>query len=234
VICEYVTWEECFSAADRMVAGQLRHAMAVCDVGGGANPFVATRERGALALDYTVVDVDAGELAKAPRDVRRVHADVADVDAPETFDLVVSRQLAEHVRDPAALHASIYRMLKPGGAAVHLFPTLWTVPFVANALLPERLSERILLRLQPNRRRSGRLGKFPAYYRWCRGPTRGQIHRLEGLGYRVERYTVAFGHGYYRKAMPLQRLEDAKGRLLRRFPVPLLTTYAVVLLRKPG
>ena len=77
--------------------------------------------------------------------------------------------------------------------------------------------------------------KFPAYYRWCRGPTRRQRERLESTGFEIERYLGYFGHYYYDRVKPLERLGDALSRTLVRHPVPGLTAYSLVVLRRrPG
>lgn len=51
---------------------------------------------------------------------------------PQSFDVVESQNVAEHVRDPEAMHHNIHAMLKPGGVAIHFFPTLFAVPFIVN------------------------------------------------------------------------------------------------------
>jgi hypothetical protein len=77
--------------------------------------------------------------------------------------------------------------------------------------------------------------KFPAYYRWCRGPTRAQIERLSAIGYDVLEYQGYFGHaGYYNKLGPLRRLHAAKTDYLVRNPNPHFTSYARVVLSKPS
>jgi SAM-dependent methyltransferase len=40
----------------------------------------------------------------------------------QSFDLVVSHQVFEHVQNPGEAFAEIARVLKPGGASLHLFP----------------------------------------------------------------------------------------------------------------
>lgn len=49
-----------------------------------------------------------------------------------SFDLVLSNQVIEHVRDLDLLFAEICRVLAPGGVAVHFFPTreIWLEPHV--------------------------------------------------------------------------------------------------------
>ncbi|MDQ3630138.1 MAG: class I SAM-dependent methyltransferase [Actinomycetota bacterium] len=206
--------------------------MAVCEIGGGANPLLPRAERDDLRLDYTLVDIDAGELAKAPEDVRKMELDITAAPLPRRFDLIISNQLAEHVRDPEPMHRNVRAMLRPGGLAIHFFPTLYSAPFVLNRLIPERLAERTLLRLQPYRA-TAKHGKFPAYYRWCRGPTRRQLQRLVSTGFEIDEYIAGFGHAYYLRVPILQRFEEAKTRLLLRHPVALLTSYAIVVLRRP-
>lgn len=190
-------------------------------------------ERDRLGIAYTLVDIDGRELAKAPDDVRKIELDITSSAPPRSFDVVISMHLAEHVRDPKAMHRNVRAMLQPGGVAIHFFPTLYAAPFMVNRVIPEKLAERVLLRLQPYRGSGGNRGKFPAYYRWCRGPTRRQVLRLLSIGLEVDEYVAGFGHAYYCRASVLQRLEDAKTQLLLRHPVALLTSYAIIVLRRP-
>jgi SAM-dependent methyltransferase len=53
--------------------------------------------------------------------------------ADNTFDIILSSDVMEHVRDTASAYREIYRCLKPGGA--HIF----TIPFDENALTTKTL-----------------------------------------------------------------------------------------------
>jgi SAM-dependent methyltransferase len=207
----------------------------VCEVGGGANPALGLEFVRAHGIDYTVVDISEDELTKAPDGYRKLLGDVASPDfvAPARYDLVFSRMVAEHVRRPEQFHRNVYGMLVEGGRALHFFPTLYALPFVLNRLVPDAVSERLLQVVQPGRGRQGRHGKFPAFYHWCRGPTRRQLERFHGVGFTVEEYIGFFGHAYFRKLRPLQVIEDWIAASLVRHPVPLLTSYAYVVLLKP-
>lgn len=209
-------------------------ARRVCDVGGGARPSLPLDAIERLGLDYVVLDISAEELAKAPAGYQTLEADIAGDDLPELepFDLVFSRMLAEHIAEPERFHTNVRALLRDDGIAFHLFPTLYELPFLVNRLLPVRTSERFLLRLDPARRREGRKPKFPAYYRWCRGPHRRQLERFERLGYEIEEYVGFFGHDYLAKVKPIQRLEDRLAATLLRHPAPLFTSYAYVVLRR--
>jgi SAM-dependent methyltransferase len=207
----------------------------VVEIGAGANPtlpadFVASR-----GIVYTLLDISQAELDKAPVGYLKVCVDIcADEPFPEgQYDFAFSRMLAEHVPDGTRFHRDIRSLLREDGYAVHLFPTLFALPFLINAMLPEALAEKLLHLLQPGRERSGLQGKFPAHYSWCRGPLQSQIRRFERLGYEVEQYLGFYGHGgYYRKIPILKRTHEWLSRILCRHPVPALTSFAEVVLVK--
>jgi 2-polyprenyl-3-methyl-5-hydroxy-6-metoxy-1,4-benzoquinol methylase len=209
----------------------------VCDLGGGANPILTLEEIGRLGLRYEVVDVSPGELAKTPEGYATVQADALDPafgPAHGPYDLITSGFVAEHMPDPARFHANVRAALAPGGFAIHAFPTLYEPAFVANRLLPERVADPILRRLQGGREAQGAHGKFHAYYRWCRGPSRRQLRRLRAAGFEVVEYVGYFGHGYFGPVKPLDRLEQRLSEALERRPVAALTSYACVVLRRPA
>lgn len=206
----------------------------VIEIGGGANPSFTTEQVRALGLDYTLLDISAEELAKAPPGYRTICADISstNLNIDSEHDFAFSHMLAEHVRDGERFHRNVLRLLRPGGYALHFFPTLWAPPFVANRLLPERAADRVLARLIPGRDRY-RQAKFPAYYDWCRGPTRRQIARFERIGYHVEAYDGYYGHPQYYDRLPaLRKLHLRTSEFLSRHPRPGLTSFATVLLRK--
>lgn len=208
----------------------------VLEIGGGANPALSIDEIRDLGLDYTVLDISATELQKAPAGYSKVVADIAAPQLPgelhEAFDFAFSKMLAEHVRSGEDFHRNVLAALAPGGHAFHFFPTLFSAPFLANKLLPEWLSARLLRRFAP--RDEHMRNKFPAYYSWCRGPTAGMQSNLNRLGYRIVRYVGFFGHSYYRKLPALDRLQNAVARLLIRSPVPSLTSFAYLVVQKPN
>lgn len=42
------------------------------------------------------------------------------------FDLIISEQVIEHVKDQRAFFDELHRVLKPGGLSLHTFPAYWT------------------------------------------------------------------------------------------------------------
>jgi SAM-dependent methyltransferase len=209
----------------------------VLELGAGANPtfdldFVTSHN-----LDYSILDISATELNKAPDGYRKIEADISTprIRLDCQFDFVFSRMLAEHLPDGEVFHRNVLELLSPAGHAFHFFPTLFAPPFVANRLLPEQLAESLLHLMQRGRGQEGKHAKFPARYSWCRGPTKSQVERLEKLGYTVEEYIGFFGHsGYYEKVPAVKRLHEAISSWFMRHPVPQLTSFAYLLLRKPS
>jgi len=205
----------------------------VCEVGGGANPALSIDFISGNGVDYTILDISEPELQKAPAGYKTIVGDICNstLAVTDRFDLVFSQMLAEHVSDAELFHRNVRSLLVDGGFACHFFPTLYAAPFVLNRLVPEAIASWILDLAAPRDRH--RHDKFPAFYRWCRGPTRRQIKRLEDLRFAVLRYTGFFGHGYYyQKLPPIRVVHEWLTQILLRHPSPYLTSFAVVLLRR--
>lgn len=211
-------------------------AQAVGELGGGANPVLADDSAWGFVPTRAVYDISPAELGKAAAHLDKRQADLcAPLDGDgEQYDLVFSKMLCEHLPDPETFHRNCFHLLRPGGRSVHFFPTLYALPFLVNRLIPEQAARRVLGLVQPGRLDNPLTEKFPAYYRWCRGPTAASRRRFEDLGFEVEQWQAGFGHSYYRRVPgPLDRLEQAKTERLIRRPVPALTSFATIVLRKP-
>jgi SAM-dependent methyltransferase len=205
----------------------------VCELGAGANPALEHHEIDSRGLEYTLLDISSAELEKAPPEFRKVQADLCacQLELDTQYDFVFSRMLLEHVVDARQFHANVWRMLRPGGVAFHFFPTLYSPVFLANWLIRPNWSERLLRAAAP--RDPQREKKFAAYYRWCQGPSSRQIRRYAELGYDVLAYQGFFGHGYYTRVPALGRLHRVVSEWLVAHPLPLLTSYAYLVLRRP-
>lgn len=214
---------------------QTERADSVLEVGSGANPTLPPADLEDLAIRrYTTNDVSPEELAKAPPRYETLVADLSGPGwVPEVpYDLIFSRMVNEHIKDGRRYYSNLFDALRPGGLTVHCFATLYALPFVTNRLIPERVSRKLLAAVNPRDEHDH--GKFRAYYSWSRGPTRRSIERFESLGFAVEEYEGYFGHDYYRRIAPLDAVERMKARVLAKHPLPQLTSYAVVKLRRPA
>lgn len=207
-------------------------ARTICDVGGGANPVLPLQFINENQLDCTVLDISIDELEKAPSGYKKL---VQDIEAEnfglsEQFDFVITKMMAEHISNGERFHKNIYSMLKPGGVAVHYFPTLFALPFLVNKITPEWLSSLLLDIFLPRDRY--RLGKFPAYYSWCYGPTRPMLTMLSELGYEILEYRCFFGNIYYQRIPIIRDLHKHYSNYLTKHPNPYFTSFAQVILRK--
>ena len=202
----------------------------VLDVGAGRSPQLSVEETEQLGVHYALLDISAEELEHAPSGFDRVVGDMGaeHVDVDEPYDFVFSKDLAEHVRDGSRFFANTFELLRPGGVAFHFFPTLYSLPLVVNKLLPGSLTEPLLMRMRPDRRL-----KFPAHYSWTRGPTDRQLARLESVGFDVVAYVGGFGHRYYEKVPPAQRMARHAWDFARRHELYDLTNYAYLIVRRP-
>jgi uncharacterized UPF0146 family protein len=218
---------------DRLIAGS--GIKRVCEVGGGANPAIPLDLINKYKLNYTLLDISNEELAKAPNEYQKIQADISspNLKLDGKFDLIFSIMLAEHVPNGHTFHTNVLNLLHNGGYALHVFPTMYSPAFVVNRMLPEQVSKQILWALSPHRKTDDKKLKFPAYYSWCRGPLQSQIQMFKNLGFEVEEYIGFFGTpAYFRKIKPILVIDNWLSSLLVKYPQPLVTSYAFVVLRK--
>ena len=236
----YGSWREGFRDFPDTLRALLadERPTSMCDIGGGAQAALTVPEVEALGLRYTLLDISPAELEKSPAEYHKVCADITQPNLAqglhERFDLIHSHMLAEHIRKPEVFHSNVFALLNPGGTAIHFMPTLWDPAFVLNRILPEAVMRRALSILQPNRRLEFDQGKFPAYYRWCRGPSQKQVNRYRKIGFEIEVIHAYFGTGYGMRIPGLSRVFDGWTSFFVKHPVPLLTSYCAVVLKKPA
>jgi SAM-dependent methyltransferase len=207
----------------------------ILEVGSGANPTLDPEYVHAHKLRYVTSDLSEEELEKADPEFERLVIDVsAEIDTAlyGSYDCVFSRMVGEHIRDGAQYHKNIFKVLRPGGLAVHCMSCLGTLPFVMNRMLPDGLTDLLLRFFAP--RPKEKHGKFKAYYSWASGPSKNMIERFKSVGFEIVEYIGCFGHLYYQNRAPLlHRLEKYKTMRLLQHPVPQLCSYATLILRKP-
>ena len=232
---DFPGWGAAPSFLDTLVA---RYApKTILEVGSGANPTMSIDDVRRWNIQYITSDIDENELKKADSIYTTYCMDfsqgVVPADLTGRFDLIFSRMVNEHVKDGRLYHSNIFRMLAPGGIAVHAFSTLYALPFLVNYMMPVALSEKVLKFFSP--RDVYQHGKFPAYYSWSRGPTGRSIAGFRKIGYEVISYDGYFGHEYYRhKSKFIHRLERLKSQLMLKVQTPMFCAYGVVVLRKPS
>jgi SAM-dependent methyltransferase len=206
----------------------------ILELGGGRLPSFTLSQMPRNVADYTVNDIDERELALTSKDYDKACFDVTgDVSKfAGQFDVVFSRTLIEHVKDGRKMHRNVLSLLKPGGVAFHMAPTLYALPFLVNKWLPEDLSEKVLHLLHPNRR--SEKSKFPAYYSWCFG-NRGKMARmLRDIGYENASIRTFYGHGYFEKVPIVRDIDGALSALFARNDWSTFGSYAHIIATSGG
>lgn len=204
----------------------------ICEIGGGRSPLFGPEEVTDLGVDYTILDISDEELELAPPGLHTLCGDICDdeiVGDGSRFDFMFSSMVAEHVRDGDLMHRNIFSMLKPGGVAFHYMPTLFYPVFAANRVMPQRLSTWALKRFadRPS-------PKFPARYSKCMGPTDAMRTYLMGVGYEVVEYRPFYGSVYFEFMPGVRQVERSIARWAAQRRNPWLTSFAYLVVRKPG
>lgn len=179
----------------------------ILELGAGRWPSFRIDQMPDCVSSYTVNDISADELALLPEGYNKAQFDVSG-DASnfrDNYDVVFSRFLAEHVPDGVAMHRNVYSVLRKGGTAFHLIPTLPSVPFLVNKYLPEWLGSAILKLVSPRREISP---KFPAPYSACHSDPDRMIAMLRDIGYSDVQFRNFYGHFYYEKIPVVNKIHE--------------------------
>lgn len=199
----------------------------ILELGAGRRPSFTMEEMPGTIRSYTVNDVSAEELALLPDGYDMACFDVSGDASNFTskYDVVFSRFLAEHVADGEAMHRNVHQVLRDGGAAFHLIPTLYAFPFIINKLLPERLTAKVLKTFAPRRAINP---KFPAYYSMCYGNPELMIRKLSQIGYRKIEVRNFYGHFYYEKIPGLRTVHKWFSDIAAKRNWTMLSSYAYI------
>jgi SAM-dependent methyltransferase len=208
----------------------------VADIGGGANPLLDEARLQANGIECTLLDISAAELKKAPAYYKQILVDMTTSPEDfcervgrERFDVMFSNDFLEHIRNPARVHKNIFDALRPGGLAIHFYPSPMCIPLIVNRLLPDWLTRALLRIAQPHRDIDGRQGKFPAFYAMCGAPSKDLRLKYEQLGFDVIRHTGYIGHDYYQRFPVAREIELALRPMLCYAGIPMISRTILVL-----
>lgn len=201
----------------------------IVDIGGGANPVLS--EFKAKRFKYVVVDINQQELDKAVGTYfEKVCTDICKDDKGLKCDLIITKMLLEHIPNPKYFHLACYKMLNQEGLALHFFATKYSISSILNRILPEKISRRILFSIQ--KRKWETEGKFPAYYRWCMGPTNLQIRKFQELKFEIKYYTGYIGSSYLMFVSVAKYFERIFNKFLEFINSPYCCSNAILILKK--
>lgn len=207
-------------------------ARKICDIGGGANPVLPLQFIINNQLDCTILDISSAELEKAPIGYKKLVQDIETENSVQTnqFDLVVSKMMAEHLKNGKLFHKTFFD-IESRWSGYSLFSHLVCIAFSCKQVNADRISSFLLDIFLPRDRYQ--MGKFPAHYSWCYGPTPSMLRMLSEIGYEIEQYRGFFGNIYYSRIPILRNVYKVYTRYLVNHPNPYLTSFAQVVLRKP-
>jgi SAM-dependent methyltransferase len=125
-----------FDLAIREIAGlQSRQSVSVLDFGCGAGDMMQALS--ALGYQCHGCDIvlypevrDRSEVKLIAQQPYRIPFESG------SFDIVLSASVLEHALNPDECYAEINRVLKPGGCAMHIFPTKWYLPAEPHIFIP--------------------------------------------------------------------------------------------------
>jgi SAM-dependent methyltransferase len=205
------------------------------EIGGGRDPLFNLQEIEQLGVEMTINDILPGELAVLPSGYHTARFDIAG-DAAQLgdfrgkFDFAFSRMVFEHVSDGKRAWESLFELLAPGGVALAYIPTLYTLPFAVNWLLPDKLAAAIVKTIYKNRT-DDEDPVFPARYSWCFTDAR-LSKMLSGIGYHDVFVLPMYGHGYYKPVPIMHRMQKRFAAFARRKDWRALTSFAFIAVRK--
>lgn len=191
-------WDE--SLFREMILSRLEPEHKVLDLGAGRGRVVEMHFQGQCAF-IAGVDPDAGVMSNPHVDEAK-QLEAPDFKIPyddETFDIVFSDSVLEHVTDPAGFFSEVSRVLKPGGRFLAKTPNKYHYVTTIARLTPHWFHEMV------NKWR-GRQHEdtFPTVY-LCN--TRRQFLKLaENRSLQLERFQIVEGRPEYLRSNALSYL----------------------------
>ncbi|MCX5676533.1 MAG: VanZ family protein [Planctomycetota bacterium] len=153
-------WSGAYKQYENLLATVVRKSSVVLDVGCGREFPLAAHLLGLGAEVHGVDPVAEPEQAQSGVTVKRGMAEC--IPYPDnTFDVVVSRCVLEHLQDPARVFMEFRRVLKPEGHLVFLTPSRYDYISIAARIIPNSLHGKVIRHLEGREEAD----TFPTYYR---------------------------------------------------------------------
>jgi SAM-dependent methyltransferase len=221
------SWLEPFEQA---IAPSLVPGVRVLDLGSGRNPFLEPETR-PIDAHYAGFDLSNEELmAAGPTAYDELI--VGDIlrEQPRLrgqFDLVISWQVLEHVRDLDLAVENVRRYLRDGGLFTAMLSGSFAVYALANRLLPNGMARAVVTRTM--HRTPERTPVFPARYHRCYASA---LRRVFAGWSQIHVQPFYRAGGYFDFSRPLQRMYlSYENFVYRRRIENLASHYLVVAVR---
>lgn len=215
----------------RVLMECLRPGMSVLDVGGGKGPAIPLDIKTSYRLMVVGLDISQAELDAAPPGCydRILCCDICRAcSLPET-DLVVSRAVTQHVKEPAVMYENVFRALKPGGITLNFMPNKFAFFALFNATIPNGISKPLLNYFYPESKEGQ---GFPAFYRNCY-PS-GMAALMRQIGFIDIEFRFYYRSEYLSFFLPFHFFELGWQLLTSRLRLPSLCETFIVSARRPS
>jgi ubiquinone/menaquinone biosynthesis C-methylase UbiE len=136
-------WQSPFLKYEDLLAASIRPGAAVLEVGCGRDFQMADFLMRCGACVHGIDPVANDAMATADVTIRRGTAESIPY-GNGTFDLVTSRAVLEHLREPVAAFREFHRVLKDGGWMIFLAANKWDYVSLLSMAVPNRLHGRIV------------------------------------------------------------------------------------------
>jgi ubiquinone/menaquinone biosynthesis C-methylase UbiE len=216
-----------FNAEASALIQALPDGAVVLDLGGGRSCIYAKEVEPPGRVRLIAVDISAEELALNADVAETCVADVAHhLPMPDaSTDLILSRALLEHVEGVPEAIREMARVLRPGGAALHLVPCRYSLFGTAARLLPFGPLLRLTFRLAPWFRQYA-FG-FPVHYDHCFPQALEREFMKAGFS-KVELQLSWSCDSFFLGIYPLYVLHALYEQVVRRLGIRRLAAYVVV------
>lgn len=213
---------------DQEMEAALRPGMRILDLGSGRTPALGVDSR-PPGCHYVGLDISLSELQKAPAgsydEMFEADAIARNPALENSFDLVLSFQVLEHVKPLEAAFENMIAYLKPGGRLVAQMSGTFSLFGLINQVLPQALAVWVLRKAT---RRSPE-SIFPAHYHHCWA---SKLERMVSSCSEREVRPLYLGADYFTFFGPLARLYLAyENRAMRGGHRNLASHYLVTAVR---
>ena len=212
-----------------------RVGQVVIDVGAGKEcPFLPYVSEPSMQL-IIGLDYSEDQLSRNLDLDRKIVANAAAHGFPlrdSSADLVVSRSVVEHISDNRVFIENCARVLRPGGAMLHVFPGRFAPFALLNRLMPNWLARCVAsYLLSPEWVEEGNYG-FPVFYDRCYFSAVQNL--LDQSGFKNAKYTFSFYQSiYFEFFFPLFCMVLAYDLIAWRLGIRNLASTIIVMAERP-
>lgn len=202
------------------------------EIGAGRRPLLTSTEIKHLNIDFVANDIEERELNRIPFPVKKAVFDCCD-ELPRmflnSFDVICSKMVQEHVKSGDRFYCNIFRLLKQGAVAINFHPTLYCAPFLINQIIPDSFSS-FILRIS-RKGTNDTIPKFPATYELCYSSHQTAV-LIKNIGFSEVTIFPFYHHEYFKKVPLLRFFDDAISTWAQARDIRHLSSYAYTVVKK--